>query len=265
MDWNLLACARHHLTYAPDEPELRAHLRVPTAEGAAWRCLRCGDYVPGRPRAAGPADEAPVPLRGQLLRDAVLLRALAVERLLRGGLLLAAAYAVWRFRGAQPSVRAEFDQDLPLLQPLADRLRWNLADAPLVHLVRRALETRPQTLTWIAAGLLLYGLLQLAEGTGLWLLRRWGEYLAAVATALFIPLEVYELVERVTWVRVTALLINIGAVVFLVYRKRLFGVRGGRPAYDAERHHESLLQVARAAAGEGADTESARLAGPGGR
>ncbi|GAA2401515.1 hypothetical protein Cme02nite_58370 [Catellatospora methionotrophica] len=249
MDWNLLACARHHLTYAPDEPELCEHLRVDTVDGAAWRCLRCGDYVPGPPRATGPADEAPVPLRGQLLRDAVVLRTLAVERAVRGLLLFLGAYAVWRFRGAQPTVRAEFDQDLPLLQQLAERLHWNLGDSPLVHLVRTALATRPQTLTWIAAALAGYGLLQLAEGTGLWLLRRWGEYLAAVATALFIPLEVYELIERVTWVRITALLINIGAVVFLVYRKRLFGARGGRPAYDAERHHASLIHIARAATG----------------
>ncbi|MEU7824472.1 DUF2127 domain-containing protein [Catellatospora sp. NPDC049133] len=247
MDWNLLACARHHLTYSPDEPELRGHLCAPTVEGPAWRCLRCGNYVPGPPRAAGPADEAPVPLRGQLLRDAVVLRALAVERLVRGVLLLLGAYAVWRFRGEQPAVQAEFDQDLPLLQPLADRLHWNLADSPLVHLVRTALATRPQTLALIAAALACYGLLQLTEATGLWLLRRWGEYLTAVATAIFIPLEVYELVERVTWVRVTALVINIGAVVFLVYRKRLFGVHGGRAAYDAERHHASLLQLARAA------------------
>ncbi|MEV4410687.1 DUF2127 domain-containing protein [Catellatospora sp. NPDC049609] len=247
MDWNLLACARHHLTYAPDEPELREHLCVATVDGSAWRCLRCGDFVPGAPRASGPADEAPVPLRGQLLRDAVVLRALAVERLLRGLLLLLGAYGVWRLRGALPAVRAEFDQDLPLLQPLADRLHWDLADSPLVHLARTALQTRPLTLGWIAAALCGYGLLQLVEATGLWLLRRWGEYLTAVATAVFIPLEVYELVERVTWVRVAALLINIGAVVFLVYRKRLFGARGGRAAYDAERHQASLLRVTRAA------------------
>ncbi|GAA1613191.1 DUF2127 domain-containing protein [Catellatospora bangladeshensis] len=248
MDWNLLACARHHLTYAPDEPELHEHLRVTTVDGPAWRCLRCGDFVPGAPRAAGPADEAPVPLRGQLLRDAVVLRALAVERLLRGLLLLTGAYGLWRLGGALPAVREAFDQDLPLLQPLADRMHWNLADSPLVHLVRSALAARPQTLTWIAAALAAYGLLQLAEAAGLWLLRRWGEYLTAVATALFIPLEVYELVERVTWVRIAALLVNIGAVVFIVYRKRLFGLRGGRAAYDAERHQASLLQVIRAAA-----------------
>ncbi|MBV1850283.1 DUF2127 domain-containing protein [Catellatospora tritici] len=247
MDWNLLACARHHLTYAPDEPELREHLHVATPAGAAWRCLRCGDFVPGKPRASGPADDAPVPMRGQLLRDAVILRLLAVERFLRGLLLVLAGWAVLRFRSHQGEVRTQFDTTLPLLQPLADRLHWNLRDSPLLHLVERALATEPKTLTLVALGLFGYGGLQMVEGVGLWLLKRWGEYLAAVATSLFIPLEVYELIEKVTWVRVAALLINIGAVVFLVYRKRLFGVRGGHAAAEAEYHHESLLQVARAA------------------
>src|SRR5262245_1200109 len=98
MDWNLIACARHHMTYAPTEPELRSHLHVRTAAGDAWRCLRCGTYVLGEPRGSGPAEDAPVPLRGQLLRDAIVLRLLAVERGVRGLLVLFAAYAVIKFR-----------------------------------------------------------------------------------------------------------------------------------------------------------------------
>ena len=40
MDWSLFACARQgHVTYAPDEPELRDRLTAPTAGGPAWRCL----------------------------------------------------------------------------------------------------------------------------------------------------------------------------------------------------------------------------------
>ncbi|GIH10794.1 hypothetical protein Rhe02_88610 [Rhizocola hellebori] len=248
MDWNLLACARHHLTYAPSETPLREHLQVATAAGTAWRCLRCGLFVLGEPRGSGPAEDAPVVLRGQLLRDAIVLRLLAVERLLKGLAVLFAAYGVLRFRAHADAVRRAFEEDLPLLTPLAERLHWNLLDSSLVHTIRRLLETQEGTLGWIAAGLALHGVLQLTEATGLWLLKRWGEYVAAVATSLFIPIEIYELTERVTWVRIGALIINIGAVVFIVYRKRLFGVRGGRAAHDAERHHESLLRVVEKAA-----------------
>lgn len=247
MDWNLLACARHHITYAPTEPELREHLHTSTRAGEAWRCLRCGDFVLGEPRGSGPAQDAPVPLRGQLLRDAIVLRLLAVDRGVRGLLILFAAYGVVKFRSRATAIRDAFDADLPLIQPLADRLHWNLEDSSLIHTIHTVLDAKAATLAWIAAGLAVYGTLQLVEATGLWLLKRWGEYVAAVATSLFIPLEIYELIEKVTWFRVAALIINVAAVAFIVYRKRLFGVRGGKAALDAEQHHEHLVQVLRKA------------------
>ncbi|WP_246002221.1 DUF2127 domain-containing protein, partial [Allorhizocola rhizosphaerae] len=243
MDWELLACARHHLTYAAASYE--DQLRVATPVGEAWRCLRCGSFVPGPPLHSGPAEDAPVPLRGQLLRDAIVLRVLAVDRLVKALIVLFAAYGVLRFRAHADALHRAFEQDLPLLEPLAQRLNFDLDHSSVVHAVRTALEARPSTLAWVAAGLLGYGALQLAEAVGLWLLTRWGEYLTAVATSVFIPLEIHELISRVTWVRLTALVVNVAAVIFLVYRKRLFGVHGGRKAYEAERRHESLLQIIR--------------------
>jgi uncharacterized membrane protein (DUF2068 family) len=245
MDWNLIACARHHLTYAPDEPQLKEHLQVETLAGQAWRCLRCGNFVPGEPHARGPADEAPVPLRGQLLRDAIVLRLLAMDRLLKGLVVALAAYGVYRFRAHANAIQKAFEEDLPLARPLAERLHYNLDDSSLVHTIRVVLEAKSGTLAWIGLGLASYAALQFTEAVGLWLLERWGEYLTVVATSIFIPIEIYELAERVTWVRVSALIINLAAVAFLLYRKRLFGVNGGRKAYDAERHHESLIRVIR--------------------
>lgn len=247
MDWNLVACARRHRTYAPTEPDLRARLVVATPAGPAWRCLRCGLYVLGPPHGEGPAEDAPAVLRGRELQDAIVLRLLAVERYVRGVLLLFVAYLVTRFRADRDALRRAFEEDVPLVEPIARRLHWNLSDSYLVHLVREALDTNAGTLLLVAGGVGLYGVLQFVEGTGLWLLRRWGEYFAAVATSIFVPLEVYELVERVTWPRIIALAVNLAAVAFIVYRKRLFGVRGGGPAYAAERHEESLLQVEQAA------------------
>src|SRR5262249_17936428 len=53
--------------------------------------------------------------------------------------------------------------------------------------------------------------------------------------------------EKVTWVRIGALIINIAAVIYLLYTKRLFGLRGGHEAYMAERHEANLLEVEEAA------------------
>lgn len=246
--WELRACARKgHVTYAPDEPALRARVHVTTPAGEAWRCLRCGDYVVGAPHGSGPADDAPIVLRGRALRQATVLRVLAVERLLRGLVLLAFGVAIVRFQSAQASLRQLFETDLPAARPLADRLNLDIDRTALVRLAREALNARRATLRVVAALVIAYGVVQLVEGIGLWLLKRWGEYLTVVATGVFVPLEVYEVVEGATPLRVGALVVNVAAVVYLLLSKRLFGLRGGRAAYEAERQAESLLEVEQAA------------------
>jgi uncharacterized membrane protein (DUF2068 family) len=247
MDWNLRACGRKgHVTYAPTEDELRRTLHATTPLGEAWRCLRCGDYVLGPPHGAGPAEDAPEVLRGRALRDAVILRLLALERWVRGLLILAASYGVWRFRAHHDAVQRAFDEDLPLLRPLADKLHFNLDESSIVHTIRSVVQARTSTLAAISVALLVYGILQVVEGLGLWLLKRWGEYFAVVATSLGLPIEIYELTEKITVIRVGALIINIAAVVYLLMTKRLFGLRGGKAAYEAERHEASLLEVEQA-------------------
>lgn len=88
-----------------------------------------------------------------------------------------------------------------------------------------------------------YAVLELIEAAGLWWLNRWGEYFAVVATSIFLPLEIRELVNGVTLTRAAAFIINVAAVLYLVISKRLFGIRGGRAAYDTERRGEQLLEV----------------------
>jgi uncharacterized membrane protein (DUF2068 family) len=248
-DWNVRSCGLHgHVTWEPSEAPLAERLVVQTVDGEAWRCLRCGSFVPGPPAGRGPAEDAPIVLRGRALRDAFVLRLLALERGVRGVLLVVLAYGVYRFEGAQDSLQRVFDDYLPRLTPVARHAGVDLQSTGPVHLIQKALAADPHTLTLISLGVLAYGALELLEAVGLWLMRRWGEYVAVVGTAVFIPLEVYELVETVTWLRVAALLLNLFAVVYILWTKRLFGFRGGRSAFEAERHSESLLEVERAAA-----------------
>jgi uncharacterized membrane protein (DUF2068 family) len=82
---------------------------------------------------------------------------------------------------------------------------------------------------------------------GLWLMKRWGEYFAVVATSVFLPLEIHDLLKGVTTTRVATLTINIAAVLYLLISKRLFGIRGGRKAYEEERQGDQLLDLERAA------------------
>jgi uncharacterized membrane protein (DUF2068 family) len=247
-DWSLRSCGvRGHLTYRPDEEALAQRLRADTGVGEAWRCLRCEDFVVGEPQGSGPAKDAPLVLRGNALKDALVLRLLAAERLVRGLLLVALAYGIYRFDGARNSLQQVFDRYLPLLRPIADRLGIDLQTTGPVKLIEDALNASHSTLRLVTLGVLAYGVLELVEAVGLWLMRRWGEYVAVVGTSVFIPLEVYELLHTVTPFKAGALLLNVFAVVYLVWSKRLFGARGGKEAFEAQRDGESLLEVERAA------------------
>lgn len=251
MDWNLRTCARKgHVTYRPDEAHLAERLTVPTVVGEAWRCLRCGDFVLGEPAGAGPAAHAPLVPRGKVLRDLTVLRLLAAERIVRALLLGLIAYGVLQFRKSEANVQVVFDRAIPAAKPLAKVLHFDLDHSPTITKLRHLIHTSPRTLLIVAVALFGYAAIQVVEGVGLWLAKRWGEYFAVVATSIFLPLEVYELTERITVLRVGALVINVAAVVYLVYSKRLFGVRGGHAAFEAERESEAILEVD-TAAGEG--------------
>jgi uncharacterized membrane protein (DUF2068 family) len=249
MDWSLLGCGRSgHVTFAPDEPELQEQLRADTAAGTAWRCLRCADFIPGAPDGHGPASSAPTVRRGKEVRSALILRIFAIERFLRALAFLGLAYGLWRFRSARQSISASFNRELPILRELFSQLGYRIDHSKLVGLVQHALTLSSRSITLLAAGLAAYALVEIIEGTGLWLARRWGEYFAMVATSVGLPLEIYDLSRKVTVTTLIFFAINLALVLYLVLTKRLFGVRGGKHAYEARLRSESVLEAAAEAA-----------------
>ena len=96
----------------------------------------------------------------------------------------------------------------------------------------------------LGLGAILYGSLFTVEGVGLWKGKRWAEYLTVIATSTLVPFEVYELVRRLTTVRVSALVVNVAAVIYLVYRLRhpreakgdAATSRVGHPTHAVSRH-----------------------------
>ena len=79
-----------------------------------------------------------------------------------------------------------------------------------------------------------YAALEAVEAVFLWRGKRWAEYLTVVATAAFLPLEIYEIAEKASLLKVGALLVNLVILAYLIWAKRLFGVRGGLAALDRE-------------------------------
>ncbi|KAA1248202.1 DUF2127 domain-containing protein [Mycobacterium simiae] len=242
--WELIACAvSGHASYAPDDAALAERLSANTKLGEVWRCLRCGDFTLGEPRGRGHPEDAPLIMRGKALRQAVIVRALGVERLLRAMVLALAAWAVWEFRGARGAIQATLDRDLPVFRAAGFKVDQMAA----IHELEKALAAKPSTLALITFLLAAYAVLQVIEGIGLWMLKRWGEYFAVVATSVFLPLEIYDLTKGITMTRMVTFTINVAAVLYLLISKRLFGLRGGRKAYDEERHGDQLLDLERAA------------------
>jgi uncharacterized membrane protein (DUF2068 family) len=147
-------------------------------------------------------------------RSRRVLRLIALERIVRGVLLLAAGvYLLFHLnsdfgRLGERVMRAiELDPRRPFLHRIVVYLH---------HL--HASEVRVAAL--LALG---YGLLELVEGTGLWLNQLWAEYLTVVATSLLIPLELYELARHPTVLKAGGLAVNVLIVAYLVYllRRRL--------------------------------------------
>ncbi len=248
INFALRSCGlRGHATFAPDEQQLLERLRVDTPVGEAWRCLRCETFVVGEPRYRGHADTAPEIPRGRLLRDRTLMRLLAVERVFRGLVFVLLAVGVVKVRGSREHLQQVFERDLPLIRPLADQIGWNPDNSKIVRHIGDAFSLSSSTLMWVAVGLAAYSAVEFIEAIGLWLMKRWGEYFAVIATSIFLPLEMYELIEKQTVLRILALLVNVVAVIWLLWSKRLFGLNGGGKAYEEEHRAESLLSVERAA------------------
>lgn len=72
----------------------------------------------------------------------------------------------------------------------------------------------------VAAGAMAYSVVRLVEAYGLWRARRWAQWFAAASGAIYIPFEVFELVERVGWLSLGALVLNVAVVAIM-----LLGVR----------------------------------------
>lgn len=102
-------------------------------------------------------------------------------------------------------------------QKLAVRLRFDL-DGRLVSYVMDHLDTiTALRLKQIGAATLFYAVLRVAEGVGLVMEKVWAEYLTVGVTTAFLPWEIYEIVKRADWFRVSVLIGNLLVLAYLVW------------------------------------------------
>jgi uncharacterized membrane protein (DUF2068 family) len=113
----------------------------------------------------------------------------------------------------------------------------------VLHELQRAFAAKASTLWIVGAVLAGYALLEGIEAVGLWFAQRWAEYLTFIATTLLLIPEVYELTGRITVTKIITLIINVAVVVYLLFAKRLFGLRGGGRAEAAEYDRDTGWQA----------------------
>lgn len=82
----------------------------------------------------------------------------------------------------------------------------------------RASNLSPDHIKELGLGSFIYAGLFLTEGIGLWLLKRWAEWLTVIITSSLVPLEIYEIHRHVTPVKLFVLAINLAIVAYLIYR-----------------------------------------------
>jgi uncharacterized membrane protein (DUF2068 family) len=77
----------------------------------------------------------------------------------------------------------------------------------------------PTNLKWLASGSLIYALLLVVEGYGLIRRAWWAVWLAIGETAFFIPLEIFELLDKFTWLMLVILALNSLIVAYLANKR----------------------------------------------
>ena len=208
---------------------------------ALIQCLRCQDFVNTQLPPLQPLSTFPLIPTGSHGRRHSLIRILAIERIARGIILFAVAGLTLKLSTSSNPVISYLGRLADNSKALASQLGVNSILHQVIIKLQLILHRSPSSYRWLAFFLTVYGLIELLEGLGLWFSKRWAEYLTVVATSLFVPLEIYEIFHHATITKISALIVNIIAIGYLLWKGRLFGLRGGHEKLKEEEYQSTYL------------------------
>jgi uncharacterized membrane protein (DUF2068 family) len=244
--WELMGCGFHgHELVGTDAAEVRFedHLLVREADGLRWyRCLRCDSWLPLAPprsptnRFPPGRDEIELPLRGRPLRNRYVLRLIALDRVVHFLILAALGAGIILFAVHHKQLSSDYTRLLNSLQSSVGFVSSrNGFFREITHLVSLS-TTR---LYLYGSAFSAYAVLNAIEAVGLWGEKRWAEYLTLVEVTVLLPLEIYELALKISYLKIAALVINVAVMAYLLWAHRLFGFRGGSRVDESLRERDT--------------------------
>ena len=148
------------------------------------------------------------------LSDDGLIRLIAIFKFLKAGLLIALGIGLFKL----------LHKDVgDVLQQWCEAMRLDPGNRFLDSALEKAAHVSPEQVKKVGLGSFLYAGLFLVEGTGLWLRKRWGEWLTVIITSSLVPIELYEIYRHFGWVKVAVLALNVAIVIYLIYHMRRQG------------------------------------------
>lgn len=231
--YELIGCGLHgHELVGTHAKRLRPEDAIVVREenGLRWyRCLRCDSWLPLSPPENPSEDHLPAlhtitpPLRGRPLRNRYVLRLIAVDRAFHVIILSLLALGIFLFAIHRSGIQTDYFKILNALQSASGGASQNGELGRFQSLFKYSVPRLYEIGFLVVA----YAALEAIEMIGLWFAKRWAEYLTFIATIAFIPYEVYELIHKPTALKIAAFVINVAIAVYLLFNKRLFGLRGG--------------------------------------
>jgi uncharacterized membrane protein (DUF2068 family) len=251
--YELIGCGLHgHELVGTDAAAIRPEddIFVREAYGLRWyRCLRCDSWLALPPPVEAPNPYLPartdvvVPLRGKPLRDHYVLRLIAIDRVVHFLAIGALAAAIILFADDKARLKGEYTKVLNAIQGAVGGPLFDTRHNSFLHELNNLFSLSTGRLYLYGIAIAAYAAVNGLEAVGLWRARRWAEYLTLFEVTVLVPLEIYELTEKVSTLRVLTLVINLAIVVYLLYSHRLLGLRGGAKAAREELERDNGIEA----------------------
>jgi uncharacterized membrane protein (DUF2068 family) len=155
--------------------------------------------------------------------QAGVLRLIAVFKMIKAATLIVTAIGI---------LKLLHNDVASTLEGWIERLGLDPGNHYVVLLMSKVANIDPKKIKELGIASFIYAGLFLTEGIGLWLMKRWAEWFTIIITSSLVPFEVWEIFRHPSAGKIVVLLINVGVVIYLVYRVR---------KEDPEREKEAAL------------------------